>query len=99
MDRIEAARLLRREMTTYARRSHGELAGLVGEIDAYEVRGAGGVAYQIEVEARWDGRSGGTVMVMAGIDDGSFRGAFRPVTDGFLKEPDGSVRMSDAEPA
>jgi hypothetical protein len=94
MDRAEAARLLRLEMTGYARRSHAELAGLIGEIDAYEVLGADGVTYQVEVGARWDGEPGGSIMVHAGIDDGSFRGAFRPVTDSFLIDPDGTVRMA-----
>jgi hypothetical protein len=35
--------------------------------------------------------------VLAGIDDGTLRGAFRPVTDGFLMDPDGGVRMSGVD--
>ena len=91
MDRVEAARLLRREMIRFARRPPAELARLIDEIDAYEVEGADGVRYQVEVEAIWVEEPGGPIQVLAGIDDGSFRGAFLPVTDGFVTRPDDTV--------
>ena len=91
MDRAEAARLLRTEMTRLAGHSHDELARLVGDVDAYEVLGADSVTYQVEVNADWVDQPGGPIMVMAGIDDGTFRGAFRPVTDSFIKDPETSV--------
>jgi hypothetical protein len=93
LDRIEAARLLREEMTRYAGLPHAGLTRLIDEVDAYEVEGADGVRYQVEVIAHWDERPGAWLRVMGGIDDGTFRGAFRPVTDGFLMAPDGTVRM------
>jgi hypothetical protein len=96
MDRVEAARLLRQEMTRYARRAHAELARLIDEIDAYEVEGADGVRYQVEVEAHWVEAPGGPIQVLAGIDDGSFRGAFRSVTDGFVKGLDATDEMARA---
>ena len=71
-----------------------EQARLVGSLDAYEVEGSDGVAYQVEVEALWDDRGAGTILVLAEIDDGTLRGAFRPVTDSFLMGPDGTVRMA-----
>ena len=93
MDRAEAARLLRGEMTRLAGRSHDDLVRLVGDVDAYEVQGADGVSYQVEVKADWVDQPGGPIMVLAGIDDGTLRGAFRPVTDGFIKDPVGSVQV------
>jgi hypothetical protein len=93
MDRAEAGRLLREEMIRLAARLHSELMRLVADVDAYEVRGRDGVDYQVEVQARWVEEPGGSLQVLAGIDDGSFRGAFRPVTDGFLKGPDGTAEI------
>jgi hypothetical protein len=97
MDRAEAARLLRRELADRAQRSHAALAELVDDVLAYEVEGAGEVRYQVELEAHWVARPGGPIQVLAGIDDGTLRGAFRPVTDRFLKDPDGSVTMAQDE--
>jgi hypothetical protein len=94
MDRVEAARLLRQEMVRYARRPHAELTRLIDEIDAYELEGAAGVRYQVEVNAYWSDEPGGWLHVLGGIDDGTIRGAFSPVTDGFLKASDGTLRMT-----
>jgi hypothetical protein len=88
VDRDEAARLLRRELADHARRPYLELTRLVGEVEAYGVVGADGVPYQIELEAHWVSKPGGPIQVLGGIDDGTFRGALHPVTDGFLVGPD-----------
>ena len=50
-----------------------------------------GVAYQVEVTAVWEGPAGGAIRVLGAIDDGTFRAAFRPVTDDFVKHPDGVI--------
>ena len=92
MDRVEAARLLHLEMVERSGRPHAELASLVGEILAYEVRGDDGIRYQVELEGHWVEGPGGPIGVLAGIDDGTLHGAFRPVTDGFVKGPDEVVR-------
>ena len=90
MDRTEAATLLRRELRGYAGRDHAELARLVGDGDTYELEGSG-VAYQIEVDAFWEGPAGGAIRVIGSIDDGTFRAAFQPLTDSFVKFADGVV--------
>jgi hypothetical protein len=97
VDRDEAARLLRGEMTRLARRSRAELAQLIGQVEAYSVEGAGGVSYQIEVDAHWDGEPGGTIRVLGSIDDGGFRSSFSPTTDGFLMDIEGVVDMAELE--
>ena len=48
-----------------------------------------GVRYQLELDAVWDRDEGGPVRVMAAIDDAGWR-AFLPLTDDFIKAPDGS---------
>ena len=98
MDRIIAARLLRAEMLRHAALPHAVLAGRIGDGQAYEIEGPDGVAYQIEVEMDWAREPGGAIQVMAGIDDGSFRGALAPVTDGFVMDTDGRISMATEEP-
>ncbi|MEX1295570.1 MAG: hypothetical protein AB1Z67_05290 [Candidatus Limnocylindrales bacterium] len=97
MDRAAATRILRAETTRLAARTYSELAGLVGDIEVYEFRGADGVRYQIEVEVHWVASPDGPVQVLASIDDGSFRSAFRPVTDSFVKSPATEGASSDGE--
>lgn len=97
MDRDEAGRLLRAVMIRFARRSRAELAQLMGQVEVYSVEGAGGVAYQIEVDAHWDGEPGGTIRVLGSIEDGGFRSSFRPMTDGFLVDAAGAIEMADLE--
>ena len=97
MDRLEAARLLRREMSAYARRSREDLMGLIGQVEAYSIDGPTGVSYQLEVDAHWDGGPGGTLRVLGSIDDGGFRASLSPTTDGFLMDKDGVVDMAEPE--
>lgn len=97
MDRSEAAALLRNEMARYAKRSRADLAGLIGETDAFEVEGPGSVSYQVEVNAFWDDEPGGTIRVLGSIDDGGLLSSFSPVADGFLVDAAGAVAMADLE--
>ena len=69
--------------------------GGLGETDAFEIIGAGGVAYQIEVNAFWDDEPGGAIRVLGSVDDGGFLTSFRPVSDGFLVDADGAVEMGE----
>jgi hypothetical protein len=90
MDAVEARAVLAEALTRYRSRSYEELAGRIGEIDASEVIGPTGIAYQIEIEVRWDDRPGGDVLVLGGIDDGGWRSSFSPLNDSFIVAPDGS---------
>ncbi len=93
MDRSTAATILRREVERYALRSRAELTLLVDQIEAYEVVGPGGTAYQVEVSLLWDAEPGGVLRLIASIDDGGFVSSFRPVVDGFLVDHAGRVEM------
>ena len=59
------------------------------EPEVTEIRGSSGVTYQIEVEGFWDDKRTGNVRVVAMIDDGGWR-AVKPLTEAFIKAPDGS---------
>ena len=89
MDRTEAAGLLREHMERLAEMSHGEAEARIGDPRVATVVGESGTVYQIEVEVFWDADPGGLLRVLASIDDGSLRGAFRPVSEDCLIGPDG----------
>ncbi len=60
---------------------------LIGEVETREMTGPSGVTYQVEIQALWDAEPNGAVRVIVGVDDGTFRGAFRPVDRDLLVEP------------
>jgi hypothetical protein len=83
----------RREAAAIADAVVGELEAIpfqalvdrfLGEIEVRVETGASGVEYQVEIQAMWDRRGPGDLRVMVGVDDGSLRGAFRPVSRDFL---------------
>lgn len=88
MDKAEALEVLPKEIARYRKRSYAELAGLVGNVDACEVKAASGAAYQIEIQVYWDSKKGGDLRVIGGVDDGGWR-AFAPLTDDFILNAEG----------
>jgi hypothetical protein len=90
MDKDEARRLLTEHLVAYRARLYADLTATIGNLGCVEVTGPSGSEYQIEVDVLWDDKKDGNVRVMAGIDDGTIRAAFSPLTDGFIKAPDGS---------
>jgi hypothetical protein len=64
----------------------------MNEQEARSVLGASGAAYQIEVDILWLANPGGDLLVTGGIDDGSIRRAFAPLTQSFVVSPDGRTR-------
>jgi hypothetical protein len=89
MDKKEAQALLTEELGAYRRRSYADLATSIGEVRSGEIASPAGREYQTEVNVLWDDRPGGSIRVIASIDDGGLR-AFAPLTDSFIKAPDGS---------
>jgi hypothetical protein len=59
-----------------------------------EIDGSSGSRYYVDVLVYWDGEPGGNVRVMGTIDDGGAR-AFVPLSDDFIKAPDGSFIGED----
>lgn len=79
MNREEALGLLNAKLEKYRRLSYAELSAKIGDEEFPEVVGPSGTEYQIEIQICWDHKPGGDVRVMGAIDDGTFRGAFKPV--------------------
>jgi len=90
MDSQEARTIVAEELRRYRAMSHQELQRLLKEQDHFEVRGASGASYQLEVEAVWDDRPGENLRVFGHIDDRGLR-AFAPLTEDFIMAPDGSL--------
>jgi hypothetical protein len=88
MDRDEALSLLDAHLDQYRKLSYAELSAMIGHEEFPEVVGPSGTEYQIEIQICWDHKPGGDVRVMGTIDDGTFRGAFRPVCSDLLVKPD-----------
>jgi hypothetical protein len=89
MDKEEARPLLATEISAWRSRSYADLVGQMKEPSAFEVEGASGAKYQVEIEVFWDDKPGGNIRVICSIDDGGWR-AFSPLSDDFIMAPDGS---------
>jgi hypothetical protein len=88
MDKSEAGELLRSHLNPWRIRSYRELADRIGETDRLEVSGASETQYQVTIQVFWDSRPDGDIRVVGSIDDGGWR-AFLPLSDSFIKAPDG----------
>lgn len=90
MNKPEAAQLLATELARCRQQPYDDL---VTQINApkqvIEVVGPSGTRYYMAVVVHWDGEPRGNVRVIATIDDGGAR-AFVPMSDDFIKAPDGS---------
>jgi hypothetical protein len=87
MNREEALSLLDAHLDQYRKLSYAELSAMIGHEEFPQVVGPSGAEYQIEIQVFWDHKPGGDVRVMGSIDDGTFRGAFKPVCSDLLVRP------------
>jgi hypothetical protein len=90
MDTQEARRLIEARLAKYRTLGYTALLRLLQEQDTFELEGATGTKYQVEIQAVWDNRKGGDLRVLGSIDDGGWR-AFVPLTSDFIIRPDGTL--------
>lgn len=88
MNREEALAVLNTKLDEYRKMSYVDLVTKIGHEEVVEVTGASGTEYQIEIHVTWDHKPDGDVRVMGTIDDGTFRGAFKPVCSDLVVTPD-----------
>jgi hypothetical protein len=87
----EAQEVLSRELSTYREWTHDRLSELIGmEKMVSRVLGPSGVLYYVDIYAVWDSRRTRTVRVLGAIDDGRGLSTYMPLSDSFIKAPDGS---------
>ena len=89
MSREEAKTVLAERLSRYRELPYDRLVTLVGSCEVEEFRGNADVVYQLEFDILWDDRQGGDIRVIGGIDGGVIS-AITPMTDCFIKAPDGS---------
>jgi hypothetical protein len=90
MNKDEARAILISELAKYRERSYDQLCAIVDAAKhRCQVTGVSGTQYQIEIYAYWDAKPRCDVRVIGCIDDGGWR-AFVPMSDSFIKAPDGS---------
>jgi hypothetical protein len=65
----EAGSVLEGQLLRYRSLGYESLLRLLKEQDVFEVVGASGTIYQLEIQAVWDGRNGGDLRVMVSVDD------------------------------
>jgi hypothetical protein len=85
----EARMLLRERLARYRSLSYEELSSRIGSVEVEELAGPDGVTYQLEFQVFWDDKRGGDVRVSGGIDGGTIS-ALLPLTDSFIRAPDGT---------
>ena len=93
MDKSEAQAVLTEQLARLCQRSYAELVPLVESrhVEDFEVLGASGTKYQVEVQFFWDDKPRGVVRVVGSIDDGGMR-AFVPLTQTLLVSGPESVK-------
>jgi hypothetical protein len=90
VDRREAREILARRVEELRQLPHETLrATWLDEPDCEQVGSPSGREYQVEIEAVWDNKTDGNLRVIVSIDDGGLA-ALMPMTEGFVKAPDGS---------
>jgi len=79
MNKSEAQKILTEQLARFSARSHSELKRFVEEerVEAYEVCGPLGTAYQVEIQFIWDDTPGDTIRILGSVDDGGLRAFFR----------------------
>ena len=83
-----ARSILLQHLERYREYSYENLRQLVGSVETEEISEPGGVRYQSEFQFFWDGQPNGNIRVIGSNDGGGWR-AFAPLSDDFIKSPNG----------
>jgi hypothetical protein len=89
MSREVARAIAEDRLRELRRHSYRELIELLGQVSCDSIDGPDGEEYQVEIEARWDSKTGGDVRVIVAIDGGGVS-TFRPLMEDFIMSADGS---------
>ena len=94
MNKAEAKKILTQELSHLQEKSLEDLKKLINDPEIFELTGASGASYQIEVQALWDNphESHGDLRIIASIDDGSFLSALIPLSADFILGSDGKIK-------
>ncbi|MFC1737979.1 hypothetical protein ACFL1G_02895 [Planctomycetota bacterium] len=87
MDKLEAKNLIEQKLNNYRSKPFDELVKLIDETKTYEITGASGTEYQVDIYALWDDKKKEHLRVCGSIDDG-WR-AYSPLGGDFIISPSG----------
>ncbi len=90
MNREQAQSILSAEVERLREVGYEELVSrLLDKQETFERVAPDGTRYRVEVQGLWDDVASGNLRVFVNVDDGGWR-AFVPLSDGFVRAPDGS---------
>ena len=90
MNKAEAEAIIDSELAKRREWTYEQLNAIAGAPkQSFEVTGASGTTYYVDVYALWDGEVGGPIRLLVTADDGGWR-AFLPMSKSFIKAADGS---------
>ena len=92
-DKEEARFILLDELEKVRNLGYAQLRNVFVErkdIQNFNVTGASGVEYQVEIQGWWDGDEEEDIRILGGIDNGGLR-AYFPLSDSFIVRTDGSL--------
>jgi hypothetical protein len=89
VNNAEAEGIIDTELAKYRDWTYEQLSAMAeAPKQTFEVIGASGTTYYVDVYARWDGEVGGPIRLWVTTDDGGWR-AFLPMSKTFIKAADG----------
>ncbi len=92
-DKEEARLLLSEELGKVKNLGYSQLRKVFVEqkdIQNFNLTGASGVEYQVEIQGWWDGDEDKDIRILGGIDNGGLS-AYVPLSDSLIMSPDGSL--------
>jgi hypothetical protein len=90
MNREQAQSILSAGVERLRQAGYEELVSrLLDKQETFERAAPDGTCYQVELQGFWDDETSRNLRVFVNVDDGGWR-AFMPLSDGFIRAPDGS---------
>jgi hypothetical protein len=93
VNQAEAKEIIANHLRELKKLPYAEFRSWVIEktIETPLVKGSSGTEYQVEIQALWDGKRGGTIRVFVSVDDGGLLSSFLPLCGSFVVSPDASL--------
>ena len=88
MDNVEAARVLKQQLTKYRPLPYADSVAKIHTVETLEIPKQPGDPWQLEFLFYWDGEPNGDVRVIGSTDDGGVE-AYSPLSDSFIKSASG----------
>ncbi len=88
MDKVEASKVLEKELSHFRENSYKELCGLIDSDPSTKEVVVGAKTYQVSITTYWDDKPEDNIWVIGSIDDGGLS-AIIPTSQDFIMAPSG----------